>query len=657
MSDNKFNTSIALIPPTPSPSDEVLERVKKFSGLLPRRKALELNAVVTDNPRLGRYTVLLLRDRYEIKREVAVALGTNSYNIHYYSDEPMLFDVYFRAAYPDNAPSVGEEIAKRGSGSANSGTVGGGGERAELPYDLVDNWMDSTGRVHLTDTAKLKEYEAKNPSELVALEFAHLLLWKAIQTSASDVYIQAGLKTGRISFLLDDAKQEIYNNLQLSFFFDVCRCLSGAMGSDKAEYMEKINIDTSIPVRAIVKGVEKDFEFRLHSHPEAKGVSLVLRSQSELINDFEKTGLEKFQIAAVKKGVRSSNGMVLLTGVTGSGKTGTLECCYYWIHHTLRTRHLIEIVDTVEVISDWRDQIIVKEGLYSWDEAFKACLRSKPHKIGFGEIRSAEATEKAVEAAMTGHLMMATYHATSVGRTIDRLRQMGVDIQRLAASLNVIQSQVLVNKLCPNPKCRRVDEELSKKWNRVVYKAGEGCLTCIRANAVYSDDDQDSEIGYKGRTVIAETLTLDEEIEDMIIGDVPVSEILAYAVKEGLYVPFAITARMKIWNGLTSLREIETKVGKPFNRFYGLDQWENTAYFEGARNYQEWVAENLGKDDVDVLERAVKLRELARRGIGGERGAAKSGYDSHLSKHKLTEDDVDKYARTKDNVQKARVVV
>lgn len=657
MSANKPNTSLALMPSAPSPSDEVLDQVKKFAGLLPRRKAFELNAVVTDNPRFGRFTVLLLRDQYQIRREVAVALKTNSYNIHYYTDEPMLFDVYRRAAYPADASSAGEEIAKRGGNSANSDSVDGSGERAELPYDLVDNWMDSTGRVHLTNTAKLKEYEAKNPSDLVALEFAHLLLWKTIQTSASDVYIQAGIETGRISFLLDDAKQEIYGNLQLDFFFDVCRCLTGAMGNEKAELMEMINIDTSIPVRAIVNGVEKNFEFRLHSHPEAKGVCLVLRSQSELINDFEKTGLEKFQIAAVKKGVRASNGMVLLTGVTGSGKTGTLECCYHWIHHTLRTRHLIEIVDTVEVISDWRDQIIVKEGLYSWDDAFRACLRSKPHKIGFGEIRSAEATEKAVEAAMTGHLMMATYHATSIGRTIDRLRQMGVDIQRLAASLNVIQSQVLVNKLCPNPKCRRVDEELSRQWERVVYKAGDGCPTCLRTNAVYSDDDQDSEIGYKGRTVIAETLTLDEEIEDMIIGDVPVSDILTYAVKEGLYVPFAITARMKIWNGSTSLREIETKVGKPLNRFYGLDQWEQTPYFEGARNYREWVVENLGKDDVEVLERAVKLRELARRGVGGERGAAKSGYDSHMSKHTLTEEDVDKYARSKDAVQKNKVVV
>ena len=655
MSENTNNKSLALVP---SLSDEVLDRVKKFSGLLPRRKALELNAVVTDNPRLGRFTVLLLRDTYEIKREVAVALGTNSYNIHYYTDEPMLFDVYFRAAYPADAPSVGEELAKRNGSASDSKTgIDGSGERAEIPYDLVDNWMDRTGRVHLTNTAKLQEYDAKKPSELVALEFAHLLLWKTVQMGASDVYIQAGLETGRISFLLDDAKQEIYSNLQLPFFFDVCRCLTGAMGSEKAELMEMVNIDTSIPIRAFVKGVEKNFEFRLHSHPEAKGVCLVLRSQSDLINSFEKTGMEKFQIAAVKKGVRASSGMVLLTGVTGSGKTGTLECCYYWIHNTLRTRHLIEIVDTVEVISDWRDQIVVKEGLYSWNDAFIACLRSKPHKIGFGELRSAEATEKAVEAAMTGHLMMATYHATSIGRTIDRLRQMGVDIQRLAASLNVIQSQILVNKLCPNPKCRRVDEELSSRWNRVVYKAGECCLTCLRENVVYSDDMQDSEIGYKGRTVVAETLTLDEEIEDMIISNVSVSEILTYAVQEGLYVPFAVTARMKVWNGLTSLREIETKIGKPFSRFYGMDQWEKTPYFEGERNYQEWVIQNLRKDDVDVLDRAVKLLELVRGGVGGERTNAKTTFDSHLRKYKLTEAEVEKYARSKSAGNKFKVEV
>lgn len=653
MSDQKADNSLVLLP-----KDEVLIRVKKYAKLLTRRKAAELNAIVTDNPRPGRFSVLLLTDKYEIKREVAVALGTNSYNINYQTDEPMLFDIYFRAAYPEGGPAVGEELVTQNGSDRSNSIDGGGDERADLPDQLVDDWMDETGRVHLTNIQKLEELAAKRPSELVPLEFAHVILWKTVTTGASDVYLQPGIRSARISFLIDDQKQEIWSNVSLSLFFDVLRCMIGSMGNGDATKMRKENIDTSIPIRAKVDGADKDFELRLHSHPDSKGVSLVLRSQSTLISDFEKTGLERFQIDALKKAARSSNGMILLAGETGSGKTGTLECLYHYIHFKLRSKHLIEVVDTVEVISDWRDQIITSKS-YTWDDAVSAALRSKPHKWGFGEIRNAYATEKAVEAAMTGHLIMATYHATTVGRTIDRLRQMGVDIQRLAASLNVIQSQILINKLCPI--CRKVDEPLSKEWQRVVYKAGDGCEFCSDEKDLLDlqeDEEIDNQIGYKGRTVIAETFILTEEIEDMIIKDAPVKDILSYAVAEGCFVPFSITGRMKVWDGITSMRKIENKLGKSLAHFYGIGDWLNSSYFEGERNYELWAAQNLGKDDKEILERLVSMRELALRGATkGERDTARKTYDNYLKKYKLTEAEVENYARGNEKVSAKKVFV
>ena len=632
-------------------NEDILRRVRLFASWLPREKAATLGAIVADNPKPGHFSVMLLEDRQQIRSEVVRILRTTSFLVTFYVDEPMMFDAYLREAYPpfaDGTPSLtSEEIALRGSGTSQSkGGIDSSddeNERAALPDEPIADFTDQTGRVHLTNPARFAELAQKRPSELAAIEFAHLVLWEMIQNRASDVYFQAGVRTGRISFLIDDVKQEQWTNLRLPIFMDLCRTIIG-MSSAAAEQMRHSNIDNSIRLRAAVGDVDKDFELRMHSHPEAKGASLVLRSQSDLINDFEKTGMEPFQIQNLIAATRQPNGMVLLTGQTGSGKTGTLECAWHY-YEQRKTRHLIEITDTLEVISSGRDQIIISES-YSWDDAVRAALRSKPHVIGFGELRGARETEKAVEASMTGHLVLGTYHAGTVLRTLDRLRQMGVDIQRLAASLNLIQAQTLINKLCEG--CREIDAETSRAWDRVVYKAGSGCERCRRDVAMEED-----EIGYRGRTVIAESLVVSEELEDMIIADEPLKEIMNFAVAQGNYVPFAITARIKVWEGVTSVQEVSRKLGKAFDHFYGLAEWQKSEYFTDA-NYAQWVEADL--EESTLFSRLIKLRELSRRGEAGEKEAAQTRLLDNLVRNNLTEKDIDDYEAKKKKTEPKRVV-
>lgn len=635
---NGNNGNLALIP-TLQANEDTLRRVRLFASCFPREKAAALGAIVVDNPKPGYYTVLLLEDRQQIRSEVTRILKTNSFVISFYVDEPMVFDIYLREAYPPSADEFrvpDEDLLVLGGGSDNYRASDISGdfddtERAAMPQTPVEDFTDEAGRIFLTNPAKFAELAQKRPSELAAVEFAQLVLWELIQTGASDVYLQAQTRMGRISFLIDDVKQERWTNLKLPIFMDLCRCLIGAMADRDSSKMRRINIDSSIKIRATVSGVDKDFELRLHSHPEAKGVSLVLRSQSNLIKDFEATGMEKFQIEHLTSATRLPNGLVMLTGTTGSGKTGTLECVYHY-YETRKTRHIIEITDTIEVISSGRDQIEIGEN-YTWDDAVRAALRSKPHIIGFGELRGALETEKAVEAGMTGHLVLGTYHAKTVVITLDRLSQMGVDIQRLAASLNLIQAQVLVNRLCAG--CREIDRETSSLWNRVVYRSGGGCEMCRRDVLM-----EDVEIGYYGCTVVAESFVVTEEIEDMIIRNAPVKEIMNFAVADGQFVPFAVTARMKVWAGITSVKEVERKIGKAFNQFYGLDDWEKGEYFRD-KNFTDWLADAKREDE--IYSRLIKLRFSARLGKGGEQESAKKRLDEHLTKFNLTEADIDDY--------------
>lgn len=624
-------------------NEDNLARVRRFAPLLSREKAFELGAIVVDNPKPGYFTVILLNDRQQIRTEVTRALHTSSYLITFYVDEPMVFDIYMREAYPLSATpaaasgaatenltvfSAGQTYQARGVRNSEDDET----ERALLPDEPIADYTDETGRILLTNPARFVELNTKRPSELASVELAHLVLWEMIQSGASDVYLQAQVRGGRISFLVDDVKEERWTNLKLPIFMDLCRCMISALADEDAGHMRHHNLDGAIKLRAAVGGVEKDFELRMHSHPEAKGVSIVLRSQGSLINDFEKTGMEAFQIENLIRATRLPSGLVLFTGVTGSGKTGTQECVWHY-YEQRKTRHLIEITDTLEVISSGRDQIITDETNYTWDDAVRAILRSKPHVVGFGELRGAKETGKAVEASMTGHLVLGTYHAGTVTRTLDRLRHMGVDIQNLADSFNIIQAQVLVNKLCLE--CREIDIETSQQWGRVVYQAGEGCANCLRDTPM-----EDFEIGYRGRTVAAEQLVFTEDVKDMIIKSVPLKEIMAFGVAQSLYVPFSITARKKVWDGITSVREVTRKIGTAFDLFYGLENWLETETFQ-EKNFTSWLESEDSR--ASLYSRLIKLRELARRGMGGERAAAEQRLQKMLLSNEISLKDIDAY--------------
>ena len=624
---------------------EALLRVRNCAVFLSANQARRLNAVVTDsyldNNQTNRFSVLLLENRESIKEEVARILKVNTFLIRFYTDEAMKFDIYFREAYPDydkkeESLTTQENGKERNGDSIKDFFLDNADDRGIMPDELIADYEDATGRQNLTDENEFEKNRKKSLSELATIELGRLILWEFIRSGGSDLYLEPQGKIGRVRVMVDDRLRSFraeWSVIPKQRFEDLARTLIG-MTRGSSSKMKREVVDSSIKVSARVNNEIKDFEFRFHSHPTVQGTSCVIRSQSNLIKDFAKIGIEDFQIENMRRAGRERQGMILITGPTGSGKTGTLECNYHDFEQE-REKKIIEIVDTVEVISTERDQIEIKEPELTWDMAFHACLRSKPHIIGIGEMRGVKETVKAVEAAMTGHLVLATYHAGSILKTISRLRQMDVDILQLAPSLNMIHSQILVNKLCTV--CRDIDQILSSEFNHLVYRAGKGCEDCDGKR-------------YRGKSALAESLEINEEVEDMIIERIPEKQILTEMRRQKLFVPFAITARMKVWQGITSMDEVSRLLGKVLEQFYGSDEWLKEEWFQASRaapksNGQKAYGngnsngnQSQSKVDYRILELIKKLNELAVRGeTAGEKQTAQLKMDELIEKHGITE--------------------
>lgn len=631
-----METNLQLLSLRKVSSDE-LERARRLSHLLPAEKAVLLGAVITDISDSGYPTVLLNKDSQQVRQDVSRILKKSSFFITFYTETPEKFQVYLGEVYPQLADEFKassewlEEVETKNYARNNTGD---GENRGVLPEGMVEDQTDASGRMDLTDETEFRQNLKKKISELSTYHLARLVLWMFIASGGSDLYLEPQGETGRIRVNIDDTLSELngsWNRIPNIRLEDLSRALI-SMARDNSNRMRFESIDSDIRVKARVGGQVKNFEFRFHSHPTIHGTSIVIRSQSRLIKDFEKTGLENFQIDLINHASRERQGMILITGATGSGKTGTLECIYEGFKRE-GTKKVIEIVESVEVVSPDRDQIVIS-GNFTWDDAFAACMRSKPHVIGVGEMRRTVETVKAVEGAMSGHLVLATYHAGNIVKTLQRLRQMDVDVLNLAPSLNLILSQILVNKLCPE--CRLKDEARSKEFGRTVYRAGAGCQNCEGKK-------------YRGKTALGECLLFNEEVEGMLIERMQEKDILTEMRQQGLFTPFAVTGRMKVLNGETSFDEVSRMLGKVSEQFYGDDEWRseisrlNNKFHStsGGSGHSATHIEYPRGIDSSTAERIRKCKNLSENGIAGEKTNAKGTLDMLIRKYALSKEELE----------------
>ena len=296
------------------------------------------------------------------------------------------------------------------------------------------------------------------------------------------------------------------------------------------------------------------FDIRVSIVSTAHGEKVVLRllNKNEQIKELKELGFNDYQVSIIKNNIRHKNGIIFVTGATGMGKSTTL---YTTLHILNRIySNVITLENPVERTIEGLNQISINEAIgITFSNTLRTVLRQDPDVIMVGEIRDKETLSIALEASMTGHLVLTTLHTNSAVQTIDRVNSMGIDMYNFTASLLLVVSQKLIKKLChsckigysPNSEELEYISDITKEpidKNLKLYKS-VGCSKCNN--------------GYLGREVVCELFEKDEKIEKLLLNKASSTEVQAYLDTIG-FKSIKHHAIQKVLDGITSLDEVKS---------------------------------------------------------------------------------------------------
>jgi type II secretory ATPase GspE/PulE/Tfp pilus assembly ATPase PilB-like protein len=323
---------------------------------------------------------------------------------------------------------------------------------------------------------------------------------------------------------------------------------------DKTDYSELVN---KIKIRSNLDISEKrlpqdgriqyqDFDIRVSILPTLHGEKIVLRILGKDASSIQisQLGLTKYDLDNYLEGIKKPNGIILISGPTGSGKTTTLYATLKLLND--EKRNIVTVEDPIEYTLEGINQVQLKESIgLTFSSALRSFLRQDPDVIMLGEIRDGETAQMAIRAALTGHLVLSTIHTNSAWGTISRLIDMGIPPFLLSSTINTSVAQRLIRKLCNT--CKTIHLVSEKDWPRSIsftempeniYQAS-GCDDCHYT-------------GYKGRTAVYEVIPIDLELAELIKqGEMRVDEQL----KKRNIISLSKQALHLVQNGITSLEE------------------------------------------------------------------------------------------------------
>jgi general secretion pathway protein E len=382
-------------------------------------------------------------------------------------------------------------------------------------------------------------------SEAPVIRLVNHLLQKANDSGASDVHIEPFDGRLKVRYRIDGVLHET----------DAPPAQLSAAVISRIKIMAKLDIaERRLPqdgrIKLRLQG--RDIDARVSTIPTMHGESVVMRllNRGDVTLDLEPLGFEGAVRQAFLDALRMPNGMILVTGPTGSGKTTTL----YTAIHILNTeaRKIITAEDPVEYQMEGVNQIQVKPAIgLTFANVLRSIVRQDPDVILVGEMRDLETARICVQSALTGHLVLSTLHTNSAASSVTRLLEMGIEDYLLASTLNAIVSQRLVRVLCDGckesyrPAPHVVDElglrSMSDSDEILLYRP----VGCSRCNGT----------GYRGRHAILEVLVIDDELRDLIQSRKGARQIEAVAVKRGMRSIFA-DGCSKALAGVTSIEEV-----------------------------------------------------------------------------------------------------
>jgi len=400
----------------------------------------------------------------------------------------------------------------------------------------------------LVELGKSKNLDANEQHVVTLVDW---LFKYAFEQRASDIHLEPRRDIGIVRFRIDGVLHQVYQ---------LPATVTSAI-TNRIKLLGRMDmVEKRRPQDGRIKTVSSDgneIELRLSTMPTAFGEKLVMRifDPEVLVKNFADLGFSHEQTVLWNNWTRQPNGIILVTGPTGSGKTTTLYSTLKQI--ATPEVNVCTVEDPIEMIEPAFNQMQVQHNIgLNFANGVRTLLRQDPDIIMVGEIRDVETAEIAVQAALTGHLVLSSLHTNDAPSAITRLLELGVPAYLLNSTLLGVMAQRLARTLCPH--CKTTGEISDETWQELVspWKAAKpaqvnvatGCLECRMT-------------GYRGRTGIYEMLPLSAEMKKLVVKDADLAKIKTLAQREGMK-PLRLSGAEKVAAGLTTAEEI-IKVAPP----------------------------------------------------------------------------------------------
>ena len=437
-------------------------------GILPLKYEDETLTIASSNPL-----------NYQIAEELHFILGKNIFIVISPADQ---IEAAIEKYYPMDTESMHDML-----------------ESMEVE---IEDGLDMGGE----DITNLEDMAEATP----IVRFVDVILYQAIKAEASDIHFEPFEKEFKIRYRVDGALYEMSPPPQ-NLAIPVISRLKIMSGLNIAE--RRLPQDGRIQLRIAGRPVD----LRVSTLPTAHGESVVLRvlDRSVINLDLDVLGIDPNVLAQIRDIIHLPNGIFVVTGPTGSGKTTTLYSALKEIN-TIEDK-LLTAEDPIEYDIEGIIQLPINDAIgMTFARALKAFLRQDPDRIMLGEIRDLETAQMAIQASLTGHFVFSTLHTNDAAGTVTRLIDMGVEPFLITSSLEGVLGQRLIRKICPECKTaftptdedlKLLDLEREEIGDRQFYY-GKGCSIC-------------NQTGYKGRKALSELLVASKDIKELIINKAP----------------------------------------------------------------------------------------------------------------------------------------
>lgn len=467
------------------------------------------------------------------------------------SSEIDIFDAAFAEEAEVAFNGNGHHAHTNGHAKAGS-TAAEGLQDGDLDVSLDRFQFDSSDHENFEVVEENDEIDlaalARASEDAPVVRLVNVLLVDSLRRGASDIHVEPYEKDFRIRFRIDGVLYDVMHP-PMKIRDPLISRLKIMSKLDISE--KRLPQDGRIKIKVKIDNRSRELDFRVSTLPTLFGEKVVLRllDKEKLMLDMTKLGFEVESLEKFQRAISNPYGMVLVTGPTGSGKTNTL----YSALQSLNTpeTNIMTAEDPVEFNLQGINQVQMKEQIgLNFAAALRSFLRQDPNIVLVGEIRDFETAEIAIKAALTGHLVLSTLHTNDAPSTVSRLVNMGIEPFLVATSVNIIQAQRLIRRICKE--CKEEVHMPSEGLVEIGFKPeeigdirlykGRGCQTC-------------NNTGYKGRVGLYEVMEITDDLRELIIIGASAMELRRKAIELGM-ITLRESGLCKIRDGITTIEEV-----------------------------------------------------------------------------------------------------